>query len=328
MNKILIILAFILFSATIQAQKVIRPLYDPYSINWEVFETGINTYYVDPNGNDITGTGNYFLPFATIQKAMQVINADAAALALAGNYPASKYVVKIAPGTYSDSIVINNEKYLRFEMPGVIISGHIDINTTQQTGDYYSKIEFWGGMSPYPEKGDNGEISGVINCTRNNDALIYLSFSGMEISNNLLCTNNGTWVILCNNTFFSGSSKYVSGNFTGGGTPCILLITQGQTEFNAHICNTDNSQTTVALYDCMNTSFDLINTSMAYGGILRNCTFKSNVTIASGTYKIDNVSYKQIISQTENLTGTTIQYLDDTFGANILLKSVPITTES
>lgn len=289
---------------------------------------GSNHFYVDGNRTDsYVENGSMLYPWKKIQTAMEYINSDASALALAGNYPASKYILHIAQGTYADSVVINNQKYLRWEMPGVIVSGKIDINTTQQTGDYYSKIEFFGGLSQFPEKGDNGELSGVISLTRNNDALQYISFSGIEVSNNMLFTNNGTWVVLANNSFWSNAAKFISGDFSGGGTPCVLLITRGQTVFESHIANTDGSATTVAMYDCIDTEFDLINSTMSYGGIFRNCLFTSNVTITTGTYKIDNVSWKQIAAQTHNLTGVTIQDLDDTFredvnvGDDIIMKN-------
>lgn len=281
--------------------------------------TGAAEYFVNGNYTGTTQDGSFTRPYKTIQKAMEYINADAAAKALAGNYPASKYVLKVAPGTYSDSVVFTNEKYLRVEMAGVIISGAVHINTTQQTGDYYSKLEFVGGMSNRPEKGDNGEISGVISCTRNNDALTYLSFTGMEISNNLLFTVNGTWVVFLNHAYFSNGSKFISGDFSGGGTPTVLIESMGMSRIKAHIADTDGSSTNVSLYDCMDTEFDLINSHSTFGGVLRNCLFVSNVTISAGTYKIDNVSYKQIVAQTENLTGATIQYMDDTFGGSVTI---------
>lgn len=279
-----------------------------------------NIFYVDGSRTDTyTADGSINKPYKKIQTCMQRINTLSTALAVAGNYPASKYVVKINPGTYADSIIINNQKYLRFEMPGVIISGKIDIATTQQTGDYYSKIEFWGGMSPYAEKGDCGELSGVITCTRNNDALIYLSFTGMEISNNLLFRTNGTWVVLADKTYFSGGAKYISGDFTGAGTPCVLLITQGNTKIDANITNYADSTTTVALYDCLDTEFDRINIDMAYGGMLRNCTFTDAVTIKSGTYKVDNVSYKEITTQTDTLAGATFTFMDSYNGGDVII---------
>lgn len=288
-----------------------------------------NYFFVDgTTGNDAAADGSAQYPYKTIQKAMQKINADAAAKALAGNYPASKYVLKVAPGTYSDSVVFTNEKYLRVEMAGVIISGAVHINTTQQTGDYYSKLEFVGGMSNRPEKGDNGEISGVISCTRNNDALTYLSFTGMEISNNLLFTVNGTWVVYLNHAYFSASNKFISGDFSGGGTPTVLIESMGMSRIKAHIADTDGSSTNVALYDCMDTEFDLINSHSTFGGVLRNCLFVSDVTISAGTYKIDNVSYKQIVAQTENLTGATIQYMDDTFGGSVTMAGLTVNGNS
>jgi len=300
---------------TIEADSVSA---DNYSIGgWQLGDI-TNVLYVDgSNTSTVTGTGTLIKPFTTIQACTEYMNADALALAVAGNYPESKYIVKIAPGTYADTLLITNQKYVRFQMAGVKITGKIDIQTTQQTADYYSKIEFWGGMSNRPEKGDNGEISGIITCTRNNDALQYMSFTGMEISNNLLFTTNGTWVVFLNHAYFSNGSAFISGDFAGAGVPTVLLESVGKTRIKAHITDTDASSTNIALYDCSETEFDLINSHSTFGGMIKNCIFKSNVTISAGTYKIDNVSYKQIEAQTETLAGATITYMDSYNGGKV-----------
>ena len=321
MKKLKLILLILVFALTANSQTdtIIKSRVDAqtmggfapsfYLDTTDIMKT--NIIYVDAGYvGRISSDGSLKAPYKTILAAQTYINTNSATLATAGNYPDSKYIVKIAPNTYADNLVINNQKYLRYEMAGSIISGTVDITTSQQTGDYYSKIEFWGGMSNRPEKGDNGEISGVITCTRNNDALQYLSFTGMEISDNLLFETNGTWVVFLNHAYFSNGSAFISGDFSGAGVPTVLVESMGLTRIKAHITDTDASATNVALYDCSNTEFDLINSSSTFGGILRNCTFKSDVTISAGTYKIDNVSYKEITAQAEDLTGATVNYLD------------------
>ena len=266
----------------------------------KTFATGV--YVVDAGGG-----GDY----TTIQSALDAINTLAVAEAAAGTYGDSKYILNIAPGTYTENLTIKNQKYLRINMSGVKIVGSVTFTTTQQTGDYYSKVEFVGGMSNRAEKGDNGEITGDILGTRNNDSLIYLSFTGMELSNSMSFTTDGTWVVFLNHTYFSDSSAFISGDFTDVDS-CILLETMGKTRIKAHIAKaSDGSATTVSLYDCSETEFDLINITPIFDGIIRNCTFKSDVTITAKTFEVDNFSYGEIMRQTEDLTGATITYMDN-----------------
>jgi hypothetical protein len=272
--------------------------------------------------NYIVDSGGH-ADYTTIQEALDVINADAVVHATANDYASARYILKITPGLYTENISIGSIKYLRIEMAGVKINGTVAIATVRQGGtadNYYSKVEFWGGMSPYAEKGENGEISGNITCTRDGDSLMYLSFSGMEVANSLLFTTGGTWVVLLNDTYFSNASAWISGEFNTGANPCALLVTRGQSQIDASIAEvTTSGVTTVALYDCMDTQFKMINIDMAYGGILRNCTFTGAVTIASGTYEIDNFSWGEITRQTENLTGATVTYMDNLNGGNVTI---------
>jgi len=270
-----------------------------------------STYWVDA-----TGGGDY----STIQEAINVVDAAAAIFVAASTFSLARYVINIAPGTYTENLTFANEKYLRVNMQGVRIVGTITIAQTECNGgvgsDNYPKVEFVGNSGNRPQKGDGAEITGVITCTRNNDSLSYLTFTGIEISNSLLFATSGTWVVNCNGVHFSNASTFISGDFSTGVNPCVLLETSNKTIIDAHIANVAGTATTVALYDCDNTEFDLINIDMDYGGILRNCTFTSDVTIASGTYEVDNFSYGEICRQTEDLSGATITYMDNYTGGD------------
>jgi len=277
---------------------------------YNAFDCGSTTGVVTV---DSEGGGNY----TTIQGALDAINTLAVAEAAAGTYGDSKYILNIAPGTYTENLTIQNQKYLKINMAGVKIVGTVKLTTTQQTGDYYSKIEFVGGMSNRPEKGDNAEITGNITGTRNNDSPVYLSFTGIELSGNLGFTTNGTWVVFMNHCYMSNGSGYFYGDFSGAGTPSVLLGTMGLTRLKAHIADTDNSTTEVSLYDVIDTEFDLIDITPSFGGTIRNCEFKSDVTISSGTYEMDNFSYGEAARQTEDFTGATITYMDNNNGGDV-----------
>ena len=255
---------------------------------------------------DADGAGQY----ATIQAALDAIDA-AVVIAALTDYTTSRYLLKIAPGNYTEDITIGNAKYLKIEMAGVKVTGTCTITTTQQTGDYYSKLEFVGGAGNRPDKGDCGQITSHVTGTRNNDSLMYVGFHGMELGGNLGFTNNGTWVINTSNTMFSSSSAFVYGSFVGAGSPSVLLETGQGTRIKGHITNTDSSTTDVALYDCLDTEFDLIDITPSFGGKVRNCEFSSNVTISAGTYEVDEFSYAQMMAQTEDFTGATITRIEN-----------------
>ena len=265
-------------------------LYTPYT----------NIYWVDAGGG-----GDY----ATIQEAIDVVDALA--------FLNSKCIINIAPGTYTENLTFTNEKYIKINMAGVKIDGNVTFTTTQQGGDYYSKIEFCGGMSNRAEKGDNAEIAGDITGTRNNDSLIYLSFTGMELSGNMAFTVDGTWVVFLNHTYFSNSSAFISGDFTDVDS-AVLLETMGKSCIKAHIAKpSDGTATSVSLYDVSETEFDLINITPIFDGLIRNCTFTSDVTITSNTFKIDNFSYKEIVDQAETLAGATFTFMDSYNGGDM-----------
>ena len=248
-----------------------------YTSGAETHVTGslASLYWVDASGGD----------YSTIQEAIDVVDAAAAVHIAAGTYEQARYVINIAPGTYTEDLVFATEKYLRINMQGVRIVGTITIAQTERNGgagsDNYQKVEFVGNSGNRPQKGDGAEITGVITCTRNNDSLSYLTFTGIEIANSLLFATSGTWVVNCNGAHFSNASAFISGDFSTGVKPCVLLETSNKTIIEAHIANVAGTATTVALYDCDNTEFDLVNIDMDHGGILRNCTFTSDVTFAS-----------------------------------------------
>lgn len=274
-----------------------------------------NIAYVDNKRVDsYTPDGSINRPYKTILAAVNAVNALALVHQTASTYTKANYIIDIAPGAYADNFTITNVKNLKFKMHGVYITGNITYTTTMVGGtadNYYSRLEFVGCEGNRAEKGASARITGTFTATRNNDSLSYVSFKGVHIAGNMLYKTNGTWVLSLKDVFFS-AYLYTED------AALLLLETTGHTEFGAysgtgtgHIAvPSTEAVVAVSLYNVDNTEFDLINISNAVGSRFTNCRFNSNVTITAGTINVDLISYKQILAQTETLTGVTISFLE------------------
>ena len=266
-----------------------------------------NIFYVDGGRTDTyTADGSQLRPYATIDDALTVINAAALVKQNASEYDEAQYVINIAQGEYDDNLTIGNVKYLRFNMEGVVISGDITHTTTMVGGTadyYYSRLEFFGATGVRPEKGMPARITGDITGTRNNDSLMYVSFSGVNITGDLSYETNGTWVLHFANC-------RVEGDVSCSDSAVALIETTGKTEFKGSIAAAEDAETAISLYNVDNCKFDVINIDNANGSRITNCIFNDATTISGGNIAIDGVSYKSLVGQTETLTGATIVPLD------------------
>jgi hypothetical protein len=263
-----------------------------------------HTYYVDGNRTDTyTADGGPSRPYLDIDAALDVINADAAAHAVAGHYELATYVLKVAPGTYDENLTITNEKYLRIEGAGVEISGTIAITTTQQTGDYYSRLEFVGVEGTRAEKGPAFKLSGAITATRNNDSLTYITTKGVWITGNVLFDTDGTFVWNLDSCRVAGTID--TGTFADADS-AVLIETTGWNEFAGAI--TDK----VSFYNVDNAEFyGAIAITPIFDCRITNSRFGSTVSIvATKNLSVDTVSLKAIVDRTPTLTNMTIVYLD------------------
>jgi hypothetical protein len=260
-------------------------------------------YYVDANRADsYTPDGGQSRPFLTIAAALTVINADATAHAAAGHYELSNYIMTVAPGTYSAALTFNNEKYLRIEGQGVSITGTIALTQTQQSGDYYSRIEFVGVEGTRAEKGPALKLAGNITMTRNNDSLTYVTFKGCWITGNILADTDGTWVLGFNGSRLAGTLS--TGTFADPDS-AVLVETTGWNEFAGAISNK------VSFYNVDNAEFwGAIAITPIFDSRMTNCRFGSTVSIvAVKNLDLDAVSYKALQARTPTLTGITIRNL-------------------
>ncbi len=288
--------------------------------------TGITTsgvtkvIYVDGGRSDsYTADGSILRPYKTILAAQTAINAATALLlGSEANYDTARYFVNIAPGIYSDNITINGSgqcKYLRYNMEGVTISGTVTIYQ-EQVGvtDYYSKVEFFGGLGTRPEKGRCGRITGDIIFRKTAyDSLAYDTFFGVSIEGDIKYgasagTGYGTWVLCLINSSIRTAAKSVTTNFAAG-SHCVL-IEAFESEIRATLTGV------IDLYTCSNSSFSNMTITPANGGTIRNCTFSNTTSIiAVKTLSMDACSYKSLMATTPTLTGITISHLDN-IGAN------------
>lgn len=278
-----------------------------------VTESPVFDYYIDGSRTDsYTENGSIARPFKTLAAAATATNASAAALIAAGTYGLARYQWHVASGTYSDNFTLTNEKCLRIVGTGVTISGNITLTQTQQSGDYYSRLEFVGCSGNRAEKGDAFKITGTITGTRNNDSLTYVVFSGVYVSGAVSFQTNGTWVVSVINSRIAGQ---IEGDFSGAGTPQVLICTEGYASISGKIAKiSDDSATMVTLYECSELVYSgsLINITPAFDCTLKNCSFTAGTIsiVATKNLNVDGVSLKSLIARTPTLTGMTIVYLE------------------
>lgn len=263
-------------------------------------------YYVDAGRADsYTADGSALRPYTTILAALTVINADAAAHAAGGDYAGTNYAIVVAPGTYSDNLAFTNYKHMRIVAPagGVFITGTVTSTQTQQSGDYYSRLEFVGPDGTRTEKGPGLKLAGDITMTRNNDSLTYFTFKGCWITGNILADTDGTFVLHFNGSRVAGTID--TGTFADADS-AILIETTGWTEFAGAI--TDK----VSFYNVDNAEFyGAITITPIFDCRITNSRFGSTVSIvAVKNLYVDTVSLKAIVDRTPTLTGMTIGYLD------------------
>ncbi len=295
--------------------------------NWAVLQVNISemdyvrnhVYYVDGSRTDsYTADGSIYRPYTTIKAAQDAINVvSATLLGTAANYELCKFIVKIAPGKYTDNIAISTARYIRYDMEGVEISGNITI-TQNQVGltDYYGKVEFFGGHGNRAYRGNCGLISGNVTFLKDAyDSLAYDAFIGIHISGNVQygtssAATHGTWVLCLINSYFSSSSKYISEYLTDA-TEGVLIESYGYNKILSKLAKQDNSATKITLYDCNNTYFGTVNITPTENGVIKNCTFNTTTSIvALKTLYLDSNSHKSLLAQTPTVTGMTLTGLD------------------
>jgi hypothetical protein len=283
-----------------------------------------HTYYVDGSRTETyTEDGSILRPYKTIAAAQTAINTvSATLLSSAANFELCKFIVKIAPGKYTDNITITTARYLRYEMDGVEISGNISI-TQNQLGltDYYGKVEFVGGAGNRAYRGNCGLISGNITFLKDAyDSLAYDGFIGVNITGNVSygtaeVATHGTWVLYLQNAYFGNGAKFISAYLTDP-TEHVMIESYGYNKILSHIAKQDGSATAITLFDVNDTYLDLVNITPLENGKVKNSTFNSTTSIvAVKTLSLDANSYKSLATQSPTTTGMTLAHLDGSMAA-------------
>jgi hypothetical protein len=299
--------------------------------------TGVNhIFYVDGARTDTyTQDGSILRPYKTILAAQNVVNTlSAALLSSAADFELCKFIINIAPGKYTDNVAISTARYIRWNMEGVEVSGNVTV-TQNQLGlsDYYGKVEFVGGYGNRAYRGNCGMFSGTITFLKDAyDSLAYDAFIGCSIKGNLqygtsTTATHGTWVLCLINSYFPTSSAFISEYLTTA-SENVLIESYGYNKIVSHIAKQDGSATKIALYDCTETYFDLINITPVENCRVKNCTFNSTTSIvATKTLSIDNDSLSSLLGQTPTLTGMILSMLDS-IGTLSAAKTIPLAAAS
>jgi hypothetical protein len=283
-----------------------------------------NKYYVDGTRTDsYTATGSMAFPYLTIQAAISAAQVDAnakIALATQAAYDQTRYLIHVLGSKdYADNLTIGNMKYLGIILNGATITGTVTNTTTMIGGavtDYYSKLEFIGIPSTRAYRGRCGAITGNIILNRNNDSFHYVNFTGVEVAGNVqvgtpTVPTDGTFVLGCENSYFSGTGKYIS-EYTILATSHILLEASAYNIFKCKLAKQDNSATKISFYNVSETDFSgTINITPVENGKVRDTTFSGTVSIvAAKTLTMDASSYKYLQATTLTSTGITFVAAD------------------
>lgn len=263
--------------------------------------TTLNTLYVDGNRSDsYTADGGVSRPYKTVLAALTAINADVG----------KSWIVKVAPGTYSDNLTITGPRSLRIEGAGVTLSGTILINSGVGS---YDRIEFIGVDGGRAEKGPAMTISGKITAERTNDSLIYVGFHGCLISGEFEATTSGTWVLQYENCRVNGAiTGTLAVNTQLDNT--ILIEAYGFNEFVGVITGI------VSFYNVNGADiYSNITTTPWFENRFTHTSFAGSVSMIpqgaaiSKVIYVDDISYKNLLARTPTVTGATYSQLGGTF---------------
>jgi hypothetical protein len=278
--------------------------------------TTLNTLYIDANRSDsYTADGGVSRPYKTVLAALTVINADVG----------KSWILKIAPGTYSDNLTITGPRSLRIEGAGVTLSGTILINSGVGA---YDRIEFVGVEGGRAEKGPAMTISGNITATRTNDSLIYVGFHGCLDSGAFEATTNGTWVLQYSNCRVNGA---ITGTFATNTQldASILIEGYGFNEFVGAVTGI------VSFYNVNGADiYANITTTPWFENRFTHTNFFGTVSMIpqaganSSTIYVDETSYKSLLARTPTITGATYSQLGLSPLNTIVSGSVAIATLS
>lgn len=265
-------------------------------------------FHADSSRTDpYTESGSSSKPFKNLNTLFTAMESDITNRISAGETRSDcRYVVEVAPGTYTDDITIPSAAMIQINMAGAQLSGTIT-RTVSQVGfgsSYYSKLIFNGAQGNRAEKGKQATLSGNITFStlEGSSYLYYTVFSGIYLSGNIT-VSNGVNVMLLDHTVHYDATK----NITGVGN--VLLEMSNLSRIKATLVGDINC------YNCANSELAAINTTPTDDSVFRDMVFSGAITInGSGTLNFDASSYDSFKSMSPSVIGSSINLLDKSSG--------------
>jgi hypothetical protein len=239
--------------------------------------TNVNNYYVSNSGNDTSGTGSLHSPWASITKAVNILNA------LSGDINA---VINVQAGIYTETIPTITKSGINIiggaNLPNLtVINSNITFNMTQNSSSYSV-----GGLSSIQVNGvieqDNGTIypnslvvNNIISLPPTGKNCILTQNSGAGISADMTIQNSVLY--MCDNSpaIAITSTSVAMVNSQINNNPLLSVGTQSMI-----ICSGSGR---VNLFGCILTQTSTAGTVQPIISITNNANATSSSTISSST---------------------------------------------
>jgi hypothetical protein len=291
-------------------------------INTVLSASGVQEFFVEKNGNDITGTGSYLKPFLTIQRAATAIGTAASS----ADYedPTKRFwAIRIGNGVYTENVTIGTRMVVVFDFKSAQLVGDVTVSfdkgkaaaaTLRQPQYIFLSSDLRPAFtgSNMPLSGITGNINwSYINGGASVTCQVHLIHTG--VSGNITTslgaggTNNGVFQVYATEAYISGQVQIGTGSGSvfldscgddtvglGGITGTCRLQMLRNVRFSGTISVT-GSQTGAQWY----------NTSFITG---------SSMTGSSGNISADANSYQSYFTNVTAKGTETFTFLDTTRG--------------
>jgi hypothetical protein len=239
--------------------------------------TNVNNYYVSNSGNDTSGTGSIYSPWASVTKAVNILNA------LSGDINA---VINVQVGIYTETIPTITKSGISIvgasTLPNLsVINSNITFNMSQNSSSYSV-----GGLANLEVNGviehDNSTIypnslviNNIISIAPTNKNCIVTSGTGggilgdMTIQNSILYMCDNTTAISISSTSVAMVNSQINNN------PLLSIGTQSMI-----ICGGSGR---VNLFGCILTQTSTASTVQPIISIVNSANATSSSTISSST---------------------------------------------
>lgn len=300
-----------------------------------------NIKYVDgTGGSDSTGVGSVDQPYKTIQAALNSIGSAANST----EYTAattSRYMIKVAPGIYTENLTVPTRQYIRFDLDCAYILGNVTQSldmTLLPSPTRTNKLVFSGTDSRSMYTGASVPLVGIdgtltISPTGNTSGLTSLvQMHSCGVSGNITFTSDGGGYL--GQLFLEDAFSLGTIQTSGVGVVVTLYATNANTSGSKGIGSINGA---INLYRLMNVTFiGTIVSQGTAGGVWTDTRFGTashNFTGMSGTYELDSISYKSYYDKVTTKGSEVISLLDNaagdkyTPGTSADWSTVPTTTQ-